>query len=284
MSAVRSTLRALDRLAPPFAAEVAWRLWRHVGAPQQVHPRDAAVHERASRDTVDVDGRAVATYRWGNGERVVLLVHGWRSRASRFSAIVTALESDDTTIVAFDAPANGDSPGRLVTVLDYIAAIDALSRRYGSIDTVIAHSFGVLASAIAIREGVLARRLVGVAGMASADQLVSAFAHQIGLSERATAGLRRRIERRTFPHVTDPWGRFVTSVGDKSEGMPLLLIHDSGDVTVDAEEARRIAEAHGGPVRTVITSGLGHSRILSDSEVITTITDFVTTIKTGDSG
>lgn len=274
MPVARTALATLSRLAPPAAAELGWRLWRHVGRPQPVHERDAAVHSRAVTERIRVHGREVATYRWGDGDRVILLVHGWRSRASRFSALVTALESDDTTVVAFDAPANGDSPGRLVTILDYAAAIDVLALRHGPIDTIIGHSFGVLASFLAVREGVPVRRIVGIAGMASADQLVVKFCEQAGLGPRAERGMRRRIQRRTFPQVADPWRRFVSELDPTQTGIELLLVHDTDDAMVDAGHALLIANAHTGPVHSHITSGLGHSRILSDPEVVAAVAAF----------
>jgi hypothetical protein len=277
MPAARTALATLSRLVPAAAAELGWRLWRHVGRPQPVHARDAAVHARAIIERIRVNGREVATYRWGDGERVILLVHGWRSRASRFSGIVTALESADTTVIAFDAPANGDSPGHLVTILDYAAVIDALALRHGPIDTIVGHSFGVLASFLAVREGVPVRRIVGISGMASADQLVEKFCEQAGLGQAAERGMRRRIERRTFPQVADPWRRFVAELDPTQTDVELLLVHDTDDAMVDAGQALLIANAHTGPVRSHITSGLGHSRILSDPEVVAAVAEFTLT-------
>lgn len=267
-----TALAALGRVAPRLAAELAWRAWRHVGAPESVHERDRDVHERA---VVERQASGVVTYRWGGGERVILLVHGWRSRASRFSAIVRALEAPDATVIAFDAPANGATPGRFVTILDYVAAIRAVAERYGVIDTVVGHSFGVLSAMTAAREGVRVRRIVDVAGMYSADQLITAFGATAGLTAGTERRMRRLIERRTFRGIPNIWSRFVAEVEPADTWMPLLVIHDESDPVVDAGQAVLIAEAHTGPVRSLITSGLGHNRILGDPAVVAAIRDFV---------
>lgn len=264
-----TALTALGRIAPPLAAEIAWRAWRRVGEPTAVHARDAATHARAHVENLG----PVVTYRWGTGQRVILLVHGWHSRASRFSEIIDALEGADTTVIAFDAPANGATPGRFVTVLDYVDAIEQLARLHGPIDTIIGHSFGVLASFIAVRESVRVRRLVAISGMYDAEQLVDEFSRRAGISGAARRGLRRRIERRTFPQVSDPWRRFVSET-DPTDGVPLLIVHDSGDTYVDPGQALLIADAHTGPVESLITTGLGHARILSDPAVVARIVDF----------
>jgi hypothetical protein len=52
-------------------------------------------------------------------------------------------------------------------------------------------------------------------------------------------------------------------------------VHDSGDREAPLEQAMQIVEAHSGPTETLITDGLGHSRILSDPAVVERITRFV---------
>jgi pimeloyl-ACP methyl ester carboxylesterase len=272
--AARGALRMLSVIAPPLAAELGYRLWRTLGRPEQVRPHDADVHRRATRGSLDLAGAEVATYTWGEGPEIVLLVHGWRSRASRFSAVVRELESPGRTIVAFDAPGNGDSSGTFATVLDYAQAIARLSARYGGIDTIVAHSFGVLAAFLAVREGVHAGRLVSIAGVHDVSHILDEFARQAGLTGRARVGLRSRIERRTFPQVDDVWHRFVAELDPADIRTPLLVVHDSGDLVVDPGQSDLIAEAHNGPTEAIRTEGLGHVRILSDPVVLGEIARF----------
>ncbi len=265
--------RALNALPTPVAAAIAHRIWRNLGTPESVHARDLDVHARAQRGQLEVNGSSVVTYRWGSGPRVILLVHGWRSRASRLSAIVRALEPH-ATIIAFDAPGNGDSARRPATVLDYAEAIHLLGEHHGEFHAIVGHSFGVLATFLAVREGVATRRIVGISGMHDAETgIMAAFAEQLGISPRVAAGLRHLVETRTFAVVDDPWSRFTTRIDDPR--VPLLLVHDDLDRTVHHRAADLIAAAHPGPVEILRTSGLGHSRILSDPSVVAAIEQFV---------
>jgi pimeloyl-ACP methyl ester carboxylesterase len=277
--AARTTLKALSVVAPPLAAELGYRVWRNLGKPERVRAHDAEVHARASRGILDLAGTRVATYTWGDGPEVVLLVHGWRSRASRFSAIVRGLESPGRTIVAFDAPGNGDSAGTFVTVLDYAQIVTRLSARYGGFDTIVAHSFGVLAAFLAVREGAHTRRLVTISGVHDVGEILDEFARLVGLSGRARLGLRSRIERRTFPEVTDMWHRFVAELDPADARTPLLVVHDSSDPVLDPRQSELIAEAHNGPTEVIRTDGLGHLRILSDPAVVGAIARFVDTVR-----
>jgi pimeloyl-ACP methyl ester carboxylesterase len=266
-------MKVMNALPVALSAKIAYRLWGSLGRPEPVHERDRAVHERAVRGELEVHGKRVVTYRWGTGPRVILLVHGWRSRASRLSALVEALEGPDATVLAFDAPGNGASTGRRTTVLDYAEAIHQLGEQYGQFQAVVGHSFGVLATFLAVREGAAARRVVGISGMHSADRLVREFSRQLGISPAAERRLREKIGRRTFIIVDAPWERFVSRLDDGS--IPLLLVHDSGDRVVPAGELDLIAADHPGLVELLRTTGLGHSRILSDPAVPATVADFV---------
>lgn len=266
-------MRVFNALPAPVAAEIAYGLWGSLGRPEAVHERDRAVHDRAVVGALDVHGKRVMTYRWGSGRRVILLVHGWRSRASRLSALVEALEGPDATVLAFDAPGNGDSPGRRTTVLDYAEAVHQLGEQCGPFQAIVGHSFGVLASFLAVREGTAARRIIGISGMHDADGIVTEFSRQLGLSAAVKARLRDKIARRTFTVVDDPWARFVSRVDDP--GIPLLLIHDSGDRVVPPGELDLIAADHPGHVELLRTTGLGHSRILSDPAVLDAVAGFV---------
>jgi pimeloyl-ACP methyl ester carboxylesterase len=272
--AARRILTALSAVAPPVAAELGYHVWRNLGKPERVRPHDADVHARAATGVLDLAGTRVATYTWGDGPEVVLLVHGWRSRASRFSAVVRALESPARTIVAFDAPGNGDSGGDFVTVLDYAQIITRLSARHGGFDTIIAHSFGALAAFLAVREGAHTRRLVTVSGVHDVDEILDEFARLTGLAGKARDGLRSRIEKRTFPGVTDLWHRFVAELDPADVLTPLLVVVDGRDPVVDPRQSELIAEAHNGPTELIRTEGLGHLRILSDERVLGAIARF----------
>lgn len=264
--------RALNALPTPVAADIAHRIWRSLGTPETVHERDRAVHEQAERGELEVNGSRVVTYRWGSGPRVILLVHGWRSRASRMAALVSALEGR-ATVVSFDAPGNGDSEGRYTTVLDYADAIHQLGEQYGQFQAIVGHSFGVLSTFLAVREGAATRRIVGISGMHTAGGIVDEFSRTLGLAPRVKARLRTLIEQRTFPVVDDPWTRFVSRVDDPQ--IPLLLIHDQQDRVVPYVEIDTIADDHAGRVEFLRPVGLGHSRILSDPAVVAAVAEFV---------
>ncbi len=269
-------LRLADRVAPALAAELAMPLFRRVRPPLPVRPGDRAVHEHAVRGTVRARGREIVTYSWGHGPETVLLVHGWRGRAAQFGAIVRELRAERVRVVAFDAPANGESGGRRTDIRDSLAAIEALQQRHGMFRTIVGHSFGSLAALTAVREGTATQGVVAIAGMADARFLVDAFAARVGLGTAGADALARRFARRVLPDLAEPYARFDAIADPLPPEVPLLVVHDRDDREVGAGEALRLHAAHGERSRLLLTSGSGHSRVLAADETLDAVVAFVT--------
>jgi pimeloyl-ACP methyl ester carboxylesterase len=252
---------------------ITYRMFWNLGKPMAVRPDAAGVHARARRETLAIGSKRVVVYRWGTGPKTVLLVHGWRGRASQFAAIIATLEAPDRTIVAFDAPGNGDSPGDRTDLRDYVAAIRVVGAETNGLELLVGHSFGVMAVFVAVREGVRVQRLASIAGISNISYTFEAFARALDLPPRVKAGLRRKIERSAFDGDTSIWRRFVSEL-DPTDQTPLLIVHDREDRAIDLSESEAIASAHLGPITELYTVGLGHTRVLSDPAVLQAIVQF----------
>lgn len=270
-----TAVRAADRVSPELAGRLAMPLFRQVRPTLPVRPGDRAVHEQADRGTITVRGREIVTYAWGHGAETVLVVHGWRGRASQFGPIVRELRSAGFRVIAFDAPANGDSAGRHTDIRDFIAAIDELQRRHGMFRAIVGHSFGALATLTAVREGTATGGVVAIAGMADARYLVDSFAARLGMGPASADVLARRFAARVLPDVDEPFARFDAVADPLPDGLPLLVVHDRGDREVSVGESVRLHAAHGDRSRLVITDGAGHSRVLGADPTLDAVTAFV---------
>ncbi|MBO1269320.1 alpha/beta hydrolase [Arthrobacter cavernae] len=274
LTAARAVLAAAGRLSPRLAAELAFPLFMRVGRCVPVRDEDRATHDSASRRDITVDGKRVAVYEWGRGSKTVLLVHGWHGRASQFATLVRELRAEGLAVVAFDAPANGDSQGRGTYILHYMEAIRQLQPD-GGFHAIVAHSFGVLAALSAVSEGVEAHRMVGIAGVSDASYLVDSFAAQLALRSGATAALRQVFQRRVFPEGPDIFERFSGVRNPLPAGVPLLLVHDEADAVVSPDQSQRLAEAHVGRSELLAGRALGHTRILAADLTLEAVTRFV---------
>ncbi|GAA1577955.1 MULTISPECIES: alpha/beta hydrolase [Kribbella] len=274
-------LQTIGSLSPRLGGRIAFKLWRRPLARGRVRVDEQIVHNAATVDILHLDepaapeagtqvgagarvGAGVRTYVWGDGARPVLLVHGWRSRASRYVGFVTRLLELGYSPVSYDAPAHGDSDGEVTSILGHQRIIRALEERHGPFEGVIAHSLGVPFALYAVREGVAAKRLVMISGVADFGYLADAFCAELGLGPKVNRELRRSIERGYFDGDSDIWTRFSVTSG-KAE---LLVIHNDEDDVVDPRQAQLLLRNYGPHAHFLPTTGLGHRKILSDPAVI----------------
>ena len=268
-----TVVNGLAVVAPALAGRAAYRMFAYAGARVRLRDSEAAVHAEAVVDPIIVNGNEVRTYRWGDGSRPVLLIHGWQSRASRFAAFIPRLRELGYTAVSFDAPGNGESGGRFTTAVDFAEAARQIQRRYGPFEAIVTHSFGSLCAFLAVRDGVRAGRLVTISGVADFGLLAGEFARQVGLSPRSRAALATRTGQL---FGTELWRRLSARYRPEEIDLPTLVIHDQDDRVIDPGQAAVITEAFGSRVRRIVTSGLGHHRILGDPAVIDATLSFLT--------
>lgn len=276
-SLLSTTLNITARVAPGPVGRVAFALFvRPLGRPK-VKPGEVEVMARAVTGRLVVDGIPVTTYRWGDGDRPVLIVHGWTSRASRFAGFVEALLAEGRTVVSFDAPGHGASGGRATTILRQREIIRQLHARYGEFSAVLAHSFGVVSTFFALRDGIRADRIAGIGAIADFDFLAARFRAMLGVNQAVEDAMRRHIQRRLFPAEPGIWPRFDACHHPEEIPSEILLVHDADDDTAAPTQSRDLAAAYGERARLIETSGLGHRRILLDPQVIATTVEFLNT-------
>jgi pimeloyl-ACP methyl ester carboxylesterase len=265
---LRTTLNTTALLAPRTAGRAAFELFLRPLRRSKVRSSERDVHDRAVTGELTVNGKRVVVYRWGDGARPVLLLHGWQSRASRYAPFVPRLQALGLSPVAFDAPGHGDSGGRSTTILEYRDVIRALQETYGTFHSVVAHSFGVSCAYLALRDGVRAERLVAVAGVAEFGYLPAGFCARLGLNARIERDLRRRIEHELFAGTANVWEHFDATHDPAAVTPPALVVHDEDDTVVGIGQAHRLKAAYGDRLELITTRGLGHRRILADPAVI----------------
>jgi pimeloyl-ACP methyl ester carboxylesterase len=133
----------------------------------------------------------------------------------------------------------------------------------------VGHSMGAAACALAIRRGGLAvRAAVLLAPPSNPEVYTSRFARYLRLSDGAADSMKERLERRygvRFPELR--LGTDAPPCVSDASGVAVLVVHDRGDKRVPLRDG--IAISRSWPQgRLLVTSGLGHHRILRNAEVI----------------
>jgi pimeloyl-ACP methyl ester carboxylesterase len=235
--------------------------------------REAEVLRDAERFSVPFQGIELAAYSWGppEGSPAILLVHGWAGRGGQLGSFVAPLVAAGHRVIAFDAPAHGRTPGRRTNALGVGASILRMGEAVGPFRAVVAHSFGAACSTLALSEGLAAEKVVYLAPACHIEQAVRGFARQFGLSWPVEYSLREEMERN---FGTGVWYRFSATRAARELKLPALIVHDIGDDEVPYREGQSLAHAWPG-ARLVVTSSLGHRRILRDEGVIRDAVEFI---------
>jgi pimeloyl-ACP methyl ester carboxylesterase len=269
LGVVRAFFGALSRVSPTVAAFAAERLFLTPRKHERpVRERDVLAEAR-SFSVASEDG-ALSAWRWGSAGERVLLVHGWEGRGTQLGAFVPALIERGFSVVTFDAPAHGDSPGSLSSFFHFARSIACVARAFSPIRGLIAHSMGGASAAWASRAVPVAERLVMIAPPADIRDFTSHASAMLGLDRRAVAALETRLGKR-FGMVLDEV--HAARVGPLMKS-PLLVIHDDGDREIPFQAGEIVARSWPN-AELVRTHGLGHRRILRDPDVIAKAVDFV---------
>jgi pimeloyl-ACP methyl ester carboxylesterase len=212
----------------------------------------------------------VAAWRWGVGP-TVLLVHGWEGRGSQLGALVEPLVGAGLSVVTFDAPAHGNSPGNRLYLTDQADAITDVAAAIGPLHAIVAHSFGCAATLLAhARGGVDATRNVMISPNVLIDDSLDRFARLVGLDEAERSLLEHQIVTATVMTVESLALERLATPREAS----LLAIHDRDDREVPVHHAERLTQAWPA-ARLLVTEGLGHRRILRDRAVLREVVEAV---------
>ncbi|WP_243075844.1 S9 family peptidase [Microbacterium sp. SS28] len=275
LSRTRSALRATSAVSPDLAGSIALRAFFQTQPRLALREADAVTDGAAERDSIRLRSIELATYRWGRGDDTVLLVHGWRGRASQFAPLVRELVAEGFHVVSFDAPAHGASgPGR-TDIRDWIAAIDALQQRHGRFRLVVGHSFGALAALTAVRAGTTTGRVATIAGAGTPQVFIDQFTTaMLDLPPRAKAAFEQRFLRR-FGLDAASARRIFDAVADPLPApLELLAVHDDTDRQVPLAATTDLVAAHGDRARFVPTHGFGHNRVIGADQTLDGIVAF----------
>jgi pimeloyl-ACP methyl ester carboxylesterase len=268
-----SILSITGSVSPQLAARIAYPAFVTPNPRRELRPEERRIMDEARETSVRVRSSKLAVYEWKKGPDVVLLVHGWRGRASQFNVLVRSLRARGFTVLAFDAPANGASEGTTTDIADYVDAMKKLQRIYGEFAGVVGHSFGSLAAMSAINEGLQSRRMVGVASIPDATYLLASFAARMQLGKDAIEALVERFQFTRGLGDRDIRERFT---GLKNPvDVPTLFVHDLDDTRTPHTASEQLQAAHGPSSKLLLTRDYGHSAILAAGEVIDGIVDFL---------
>jgi pimeloyl-ACP methyl ester carboxylesterase len=268
---VRWWFPKLEKYAPPLALRLFVQVFftpLHFGFPS----KELEWIKKSVRTNTTVNGKRAVIYSWGDEDKpFVLFIHGWAGRATQFFSFFPFIFEAGYRVVAFDGPAHGKSEGKQTNLLEFEEMLKVITERMGKPVGAIAHSFGGVATLMAIANGLAIDKLVNIGVPTIGDLTINTFLNAVN-GNKATAEQFKKYIIEKYNRSFDEFSALHFMVQIKS--LELLLIHDEKDKDVSIEHAERIVEIYP-QAQLLRTNGLGHTRILRDEAVIKASLQFI---------
>ena len=215
--------------------------------------------------------KQVMVYQYGESDKKILLVHGWSGRGTQLFKIADALLTAGYSTISFDAPAHGKSPGNETIMVDFIASILEINKKFGPFEAVVGHSLGGMSVLNAIKRGLIVDHAVIIGSGDVVQDILDDFISKLELKPIISTKLRLHFEKKYNEKMDDFSGHKAAS----EITIPVLVIHDKDDQEVPVKAGIHIHEnlKNG---KLILTEGLGHRKILGDANVVQKTVEFIT--------
>ena len=253
------------KIAPKLSAQLLIRLMARPRA-HKLRPFESEVLDRARAWRHPYQGGEIQGYIWGEGgNKVALLAHGWEGHAGNFGALVEMLLEKGYQVIAYDAPSHGKSSRMRTHMLSYGAFL-ADRLRHHKPDVLLSHSFGSVASVMAIHEhpDLAPKQWFLLTTPSDFKEYVDGIQNSLNLPERSLKEVVHLIEKNSQL----PLSRMnMENFGPSAEVVDHIhIIHPITDRIIPIESARRAQKALPG-ARITEVEGVGHYRILWSDQV-----------------
>ncbi len=224
--------------SPDKAVEQAFNLFC---SPQKgrVRNEEEEFLEDAKLEKVLTKGHKIQTYQWQGSGDTVLLLHGWESNSYRWRALVAKLQHYNFNIIAVDAPAQGYSSGKHLSVPLYVDCIqDILGKHQPKI--VIGHSLGGMTAIYNqyLYPDTSVEKIVTLGPPSELSFFLKSFQNTLDLSQ----GFMEKMDDYLFKRFGFYAGGFSISEFAKKITIPGLLILEKNDKLAPYKHSKKIAD------------------------------------------
>jgi len=220
--------------------------------------------EEAEDEIITVNKTHLQTYRWPAMGETVLMVHGWDSNSHRWKTLIEKLHQQNFNIIAFDAPAHGNSSGKTLNVPFYAECLQKIVTLYRP-NYVIGHSIGGMTTIFHQYRfpNLEIEKLVVLAPPTELAVIMKGYQQTLKLSEKFMEALSQYFKD-TFGFYFD---EFSVATFAKKITQPGLLIHDKYDDIAPYSGAEKIHK-NWKDIKFMTTENFGHSLFFDEVDDI----------------
>lgn len=208
---------------------------------------------------------------WGQGP-VVWLIHGWESRSSTFFKLIPLLIVKGFQVIAWDAPAHGDSPGKTNSVLYNAESLstDMNEQLFTEAVAIVGHSFGGATFAVLCKIHKMPKKVIIISAPTRIENVFSRFTKLIKLGNKAIQYFIEISKKDTNYSFSD----VSLTTNDISKISDTLIIHDKGDDVIPYSDFIALKKSWQSG-KFITTENLGHRMTIKDPNILQEIVNFI---------
>jgi len=207
---------------------------------------------------------------FGAGKRVVIVSHGWGDNSESFQEMILSLTEQGYLVAAIDHIGHGRSSGNNSHLLSFIETLELLLEQFNEdrieVDAIIGHSMGAIATLNLPNHLLESKKIILISSPIKFFELMFEKVEQAGISRKL---LTRVLESISNKHGKT-WQQLTTENNRDKLSLNLTFIHDRQDRYAPFTDVAQYLQQEKNTL--IETQGLGHRRILSDTNVIKKIT------------
>jgi len=260
---IQTKFKLLSIVSKRRAAEKAFVIF---GTPFMKSVRKAPV-KNAEAIHFQLNEKKMNGYRWNHPQnKKALILHGFGSAAHKFEDYATLLVANGFEVLAFDAPAHGNSEGYTTNAIEYCEMIKEIMQKFGPIENFIGHSFGGISLSLAL-EDVPHTEQTCVVFIAPATETTSAVDGAFKMLKLKNEKVRNEFEKIIFEVSGKETVWFSMRRAMDNINASILWVHDEDDDITPWADALKVKEDNHPNIKFVVTKGLGHNKIYHDADV-----------------
>ena len=270
---IRVKFKLLTIVSKRLAAEKAFDLF--CTPLIQTEPRTPPIFTKGEALQFELNGLKVNGFRWNQGRpQKILILHGFGSSAHNFHNYIAPLITKDYEVIAFDAPAHGNSEGDRINAVQYSEMIEKVDELFGPINGYIAHSFAGIALSLAMEKSNHQEdtRIVFIAPATETTTAIEGAFKMLKINNKQVRDLFHKIIFEKSGHTTE-WFSIKRAMNNIKA--TVLWIHDELDDITPLADALKVKSANFPNIRFLITNGLGHKKIYRDNNIRNEVIDFL---------
>jgi predicted esterase len=268
---LKKVFNTLQKIFPRLTAKIAFNF---ISKPKgkKIRAFEKAILEIAIKDIIRFNKFNIQTYKWGNGTKKALLIHGWGGRASNFGAIIPELTKNNYTVISFDGPCHGESTKKKTSFFE-MSDLVKLFLKKDKYDLIITHSMGTVLTFTAMNSiKYKVNQMIVLTSPSKFLEFIDLAVTQFGLTNKTTRLLINKIRKTTTEY--DPITLDAESIVKDIEMKNVTFIHDKFDKVIPIEKTKNVSSFIKNS-KLIEIEGTGHFKMLWSKKVVKIIEELI---------